>query len=407
MRVRCWRRSIRCVRSSVQTCVSTRSFLGGSDPGGGGADEPGDAGMCKTGDRSGAAWQAVLSPFTNLEFVISDAAKGIAAGVQAVVSARSESASTVPLEHGLDVFHTNQEARRVLAGPWRRAEAAWEEAEAADTRVAEIKRHGQDARGAAQSARRAWEEAERLLAEVDPQESAWQRARAALAVFRPDGTLNERAWAEAEIQAALTDLRGPEWKKVRNFLNDRTDLEVCGSPASPPGRGRAGRHCDGGCDVGGCGIRRGAPASMQTAQTVLAQVQALLDAKVRDGQLTAAEQAAYDRVAQVLRTTVRASSAVEGINSVLRMQQGRHRKMTQGLLDLKRLYWNCRPLQTGKRRGRCPYEMLGVPLPSTDFWTLLRDECSAAQPPGRRSVRFRRWGVRQCRIRRDAIFASE
>jgi hypothetical protein len=54
------------------------------------------------------------------------------------------------------------------------------------------------------------------------------------------------------------------------------------------------------------------------------------------------------------------------------MQQGRHRKMTQGLLDLKRLYWNCRRLQTGKRRGRCPYEMLNVSLPSTDFWTLLR-----------------------------------
>ena len=34
----------------------------------------------KTGDRSGAAWHAVLEPFPNLEFVVSDAAKGIAAG---------------------------------------------------------------------------------------------------------------------------------------------------------------------------------------------------------------------------------------------------------------------------------------------------------------------------------------
>ena len=45
-------------------------------------------------------------------------------------------------------------------------------------------------------ARRDWQEAERLLAEVDGAESAWQRARAALAVFRPDGTMNERSWAE-------------------------------------------------------------------------------------------------------------------------------------------------------------------------------------------------------------------
>lgn len=332
----------------------------------------------KTGDRSGAAWQAVLSPFTNMEFVVSDAAKGIAAGVQAVVSARSESGSTAALEHGLDVFHTNQEARRVLVGPWRRAEAAWEEAEAADARVAETKRKGQDARGAAQQARRAWEEAERLLAEVDQLESAWQRARAALAVFRPDGTLNERAAAEAEIEAALAGLRGAEWKKVRNFLNDRRALTFLDrlhrrlAEAEPDPAMR--RVC-----LRRWWLRHQAPRSAAPPQTAQSQVQALLDAKVRDGQLTAAEQAAYDRVAQVLRTTVRASSAVEGINSVLRMQQGRHRKMTQGLLDLKRLYWNCRRLQTGKRRGRCPYEMLGMPLPSTNFWTLLGSECSAGE----------------------------
>jgi hypothetical protein len=330
----------------------------------------------KTGDRSGAAWHTVLEPFAQLEWVVSDAAKGIAAGVQAVVSARSGSGSAVPLEHGLDVFHTNQEARRVLAGPWRRAETAWEEAEAAEATVAQSKRHGVDARGVAQQARHAWDQAEQLLAAVDRQETAWQRARAALAVFRPDGTVNERAGAEAEIAAALTELQGPEWKKVRNFLKDRRTvtfldrlhrrLEV----AEPdPAWRRAWSHR--------WWLRHQAPRPQPPPPR--AQVQALLDAKVRDGKLTAAEQASYDRVAQVLQTTVRASSAVEGINSVLRMQQGRHRQMTQGLLDLKRLYWNCRALQTGKRRRRCPYDLLGVTLPSTAFWTLLR---SVPQPEG-------------------------
>ena len=41
------------------------------------------------------------------------------------------------------------------------------------------------------------------------------------------------------------------------------------------------------------------------------------------------------RVREVLRGVWRASSLVECINSVARMHQGRHRKMTQGLLDLK------------------------------------------------------------------------
>jgi hypothetical protein len=59
---------------------------------------------------------------------------------------------------------------------------------------------------------------------------------------------------------------------------------------------------------------------------------------------------------------------VECINSVLRMQQARHRKMTQGLLDLKRLYWNCHTFRTGRRRGTTPYQRLGVPWPDNLHW---------------------------------------
>ena len=81
---------------------------------------------------------------------------------------------------------------------------------------------------------------------------------------------------------------------------------------------------------------------------------------------------AYRRVARVLWSTVRASSAVECMNSVIRMHQARHRSLTQPLLDLKRLYWNCREFDEGKRRGRCPYAHLGLELPSYDLWELLQ-----------------------------------
>ncbi len=46
--------------------------------------------------------------------------------------------------------------------------------------------------------------------------------------------------------------------------------------------------------------------------------------------------------------------------------------MTQGLLDLKRLYWNCHVFRTGKRRGKSPSELLGVALPRADWWALLK-----------------------------------
>src|SRR5206468_10983115 len=77
------------------------------------------------------------------------------------------------------------------------------------------------------------------------------------------------------------------------------------------------------------------------------------------------------RVGAVLRGAWRASSLVECVNSVARMQQARHRKMTQGLLDLKRLYWNLRRFRTGRRKAQTPYGLLGLTLPDLSFWEFL------------------------------------
>ena len=66
------------------------------------------------------------------------------------------------------------------------------------------------------------------------------------------------------------------------------------------------------------------------------------------------------------------------MNSVLRMHQSRHRTLTPGMLDLKRLYWNTRVFRGGKRKGKCPYEHLGLKLASYDFWGLLQEEMATA-----------------------------
>ena len=80
----------------------------------------------------------------------------------------------------------------------------------------------------------------------------------------------------------------------------------------------------------------------------------------------------YRRVARVLSGVVRASSAVEGMNSVLRMHPARHRNLTQGLLGLKRLYWNGRTYREGKRKDHGPYQLLGLALSTYDPWQLLQ-----------------------------------
>jgi hypothetical protein len=46
--------------------------------------------------------------------------------------------------------------------------------------------------------------------------------------------------------------------------------------------------------------------------------------------------------------------------------------VSQGLLDLKRLYWNCRVFRDGKRKGKSPDDLLGLKLPSSDWLQLLQ-----------------------------------
>jgi hypothetical protein len=119
---------------------------------------------------------------------------------------------------------------------WRHVEAAWGQAEAADLKAAGAKRQGLDARGAAQTARAAWGRAIAALEQVQRLEAAWDRVHAALGLFGPDGRLNDRARATA---AALRDLTGPDWSKVRNSTQRPAGPGLPGPDAPPAGAGRA------------------------------------------------------------------------------------------------------------------------------------------------------------------------
>jgi hypothetical protein len=48
------------------------------------------------------------------------------------------------------------------------------------------------------------------------------------------------------------------------------------------------------------------------------------------------------------------------------------------MLDLKRLYWNCRAFRSGPRKDVCPYRALGLDLPTYDFWELLHTEAMSS-----------------------------
>ena len=252
-----------------------------------------------------------------------------------------------------DVFHTATEAHPALARQWRLAEPTWAEAEAADATVDRAKEQGLEARGPAGPARAAWRGATAALERVDALEWAWRRARAAFELFRADGRLNDRVAAEAEIAEALEGLTDPEWKKVRNFLLDRRGLAFLDrmherlARAEPRPEWREAMAWR-------WRLRHGHPSPAANPMV------ALMGRVGRHRRLTEPEQGSYDAVAAVLGDTVRASSAVECMNSVLRMQQSRHHRMTQAMLDLKRLYWNRHRFRSGPRKNVCPYQKLGL-----------------------------------------------
>lgn len=219
-------------------------------------------------------------------------------------------------------------------------------------------------------AARLWKQAEAALAEYERSEAGWKMAQGALAIFGPEGRLNDRAWASGQIALALPLLWGTEWSKVRGLLQaegaltflDRLHGQLSEAVADDALRAELVRLW---------WLRRQRPGAKVSGEVTGAGHVMHLVQEVLCRKMDPNWRESYGAVSRVLRGTVRASSAVECMNSVLRMHQSRHRTVSQGLLDLKRLYWNCREFREGKRRRRCPYELLGLKLPSYRFWDLL------------------------------------
>jgi hypothetical protein len=344
----------------------------------------------KADDRRGPTWFAELEPWSSLRRVVCDAGTGLQAGIARLREHRGESQTDpVPLEKGLDVFHTQREARRTLRAMWNGAERTWERAEAATRAVERERRQGRDARGPARTAFAAWCKAEAAFRRAEQAEAGWKRAEPALSLFRPDGLLNDRSWAREQVASALPLLSGPEWSKVRGLLQAPESLTFLDQLHAALGR---------------LGVSEALRAALVELWWLRRQRRRDRDPAAVGGYRRAAVlvqevlcrgvdpnwRESYRAVASVLSRAVRASSAVEGMNSVLRMHQSRHRTLNQGLLDLKRLYGNTRVFGGGKRRGRCPYEHLGLGRPIYRFWDLLEGEMRIALGEAKARARTKR-----------------
>jgi transposase len=72
----------------------------------------------------------------------------------------------------------------------------------------------------------------------------------------------------------------------------------------------------------------------------------------------------YSQVSNALYAACRASSLVESFNSQVRVFQQVKKGLHKNFLYLVALKWNMTPFEEGKRKGKSPCELLGVPLSS-------------------------------------------
>jgi hypothetical protein len=320
---------------------------------------------------SGAAWAQEFGQFPNLEQVTRDGGTGLAKGVELLNEKRQAQDQAAVVDQG-DHFHALLDGGVGLRKAEMQARKALAAAEAAEKELTQCDRQGQNCSGPTSRARVAWQKAEQAMDTWSERQRLWQQAKEALLLFTPTGELNTRPQATAVLAETLEQLPDSDFAKAKRSLQkpemlnylDRVQQKIEALPFPAAVKQAAVRQE---------GLRR-RPELLQgeSAQAAARRGVMLLCAVVL-GKAGELGQQAATAVRDVLRRAYRASSLVECINSVLRMQQARHRKMTQGLLDLKRLYWNCHTFRTGRRRNTTPYGRLGVPWPEgLRWWDMLK-----------------------------------
>jgi hypothetical protein len=314
--------------------------------------------------RDGVTWAEEFAQLPALKAVTRDDGTGLGKGVK-LERARRRAADLPDLDDTLDVFHTLREGGRALRKTWGAASRALERADAAQQEFDRRGRQGQSRQGQGAPLNRLWRQAERFWDQAAAAESAWKRTQSAFEFFTANGRLNDRAQAEVIVAATLPHLSGQAWAKTRRLLLRRESFTFLDQVSER---------------LAELGLESDVLSALLDLEGLHRQPWRLSAAtrawaSVRTVQLSKAcsdwrEEAC--RVHAVLRSVWRASSLVECVNSVARMQQARHRKMTQGLLDLKRLYWNLRRFRTGPRKDQTPYDLLGLKLPDLSFWEFLK-----------------------------------
>ena len=313
----------------------------------------------------GQGWYEDFRQLPHLEKLTRDGGSALKKGLQLVNDQRQQNGQPLVVDQG-DHFHLLRLGSSSLRQAQQQASTTLAAAEEAEKEWQAVHDSGSKAwRGPCQRARRAWEKAEQAMDRWIELEHSWDTIKGALRLITPEGELNSRQQAHQVLaQIPSTDFaqvtEAVQKKPEMLAYLDQVQQKLAALPFAPEVKDAAVRQE---CLRRRPQLRRGEGAQAAALRGVLLVCGVVLS-KAGQGVGSAAVAAVRDLFGRAYR----ASSLVECLNSVLRMQQARHRKLTQGLLDLKRLYWNSHTFRTGRRRQTTPYQRLGVPWPEGMTW---------------------------------------
>jgi len=320
----------------------------------------------------GEGWAEEFRQLPNLEQLARDGGKALAKGVALINAERQERGQSPVVDKG-DHFHALRGAGVGLRRVEKQAAKALAKAEEAQHQLEDRQRKGDPtAHGAGKHAATLWRKAEKAMDLWCEREQLWQQTKGAMRLVTPTGELNTRQHAQTVLEETLPQLPDSDFAKTKGQIQKPEMLNFLDHVQQQIGTLRFPEEVKQAAVQQECLRRR--PEVLKGEGTQAAAKRGLmLVCAVILGQAGAAGQQAVAAVQDILRRAYRASSLVECINSAVRMHQSRHRKMTQSLLDLKRLYWNSRTFRTGRRRGTTPYQRLGVPWPEgLRWWDVLK-----------------------------------
>jgi hypothetical protein len=311
-------------------------------------------------NRKGETWRTLIEQYPKLKLIVSDQGSGLLKGTKEAFQ---------EVDHQYDLFHFKRELKRLLRGQEARCYEAMEQVEKARKLIDEPRMLS--------SARvQAGIEHRRKAAALDVRLEAFDWVEVIIAYleeqFEPYGDLRGRVRRRSEAEAAIDEvlallrevkaintkplIKAIEGARVGLFTF-LTILEKRLEKIAIEWRsGEGDRDALFGAIAGSRHLAGRAHLSARAQQRYL---MALIGLKVWEEQVENFSVVCRE-VYEALDQVVRASSAVECLNSILRPYIAVKKHLSQGFLALIALYWNMHPLK--QRGGKTPFQSSSIDL---------------------------------------------